>query len=140
MRAVRLVILTLAAAVIVSATQFPYAATLQTRADYGAAIDRVTAEYNNAREECDPIAGHDKAMCMVEAKAAEKRARAVANANYLGTVNARRDSRIASADAGWMIARTSCDAKVLAEKSACVQRAKTENIRLVAAADAGPAR
>jgi hypothetical protein len=125
-----------AGAVILLVTQIPLAATLQTRADYAAAIDRATAEYENALIECDPIAGHDKIMCVVVAKAAEKRAKATAEANYLGTIKAKADSRIANADANWMIARTACDAKRPPAKDVCVSQAKDANIKLVADANA----
>lgn len=140
MRTVQVVIVSLAALVIVTATQVPFATTLQTRADYDAAINAAATEYRAARAECRPIAGHDRDMCIVLAKAAEVRAKAAADEKYLGTIKAKSDRRIANADADWMIARASCDAKLQPEKSACVQKAKFDNLRVVMASEANSAR
>jgi hypothetical protein len=136
MRKSQVVILSLAAMVILTATQLPYATTLQTRADYAAAMDRASAEYRDARIECRPIVGHDQDMCVVVARAAEKRAKAAADATYWGTIKSKADRSIANADADWMIARASCDARLHPDKAACVQNAKAANIRTVAAVQA----
>ena len=129
----RWVILSFAAIVILSATQIPFATTLQTRADYAAAMDRAAIEYRDALAECRPISGHDREMCEVEAQAAELRAKAQADATYWGTIKAKADRRIANADADWMIARASCNAKSQPDKAACVQKARVANLEVVAA-------
>ena len=70
----------MAGAVILSFTQFPFAATMQTRTNYAAAMERVYVVYKDARAQCDPLTGHGKNMCVAEAKAVEKRAKAAAYA------------------------------------------------------------
>src|SRR5271166_1695488 len=75
--------------------QLASATTVQTHAEYTAAVDRASAEYKSARAKCEPLAGHDKDMCVVEAQAGEKRAKALAEANYKGTTESLTDKRIA---------------------------------------------
>jgi len=116
--------------------QLAGAATVQTHADYTAAIDRASADYKNAHAKCEPLAGHDKDMCVVEAQAGEKRAKALAEANYKGTTESRTDSRIANADADLMVAKVACEPKTAQEKDVCVKEAQATQVRLVADAKA----
>jgi len=111
--------------------QLAGATTMQTRAEYSAAVDRASAEYKDARAKCEPLAGHDKEMCVVEAKAVEKRAKASAEANYKGTIEARTDSQIANAEADFMIAKVACDTKPAQEKDVCVKEAQAARVKLV---------
>ena len=131
----RLIVLGIAGAVILSITQFPFAATMQTRADYAAALDRAHDAYGNARALCAPLAGHEWDMCIVEAHALEKRAKAAAEISYKGTIQSRADGRIANADADLMVARVACDSRTGQARGICVKQAKATNVRLVA--DAG---
>src|SRR5271170_8320799 len=89
--------------------QLVSAAPLQTHAEYSAAVDRASLEFKDANAKCEPLAGHAKDMCVVEAQAAEKRAKASAEANYKGTTESRTDSQIANADGDFMIAKVACD-------------------------------
>ena len=91
--------------------QLASAATMQTRAEYTAAVDRASVEYKDAHAKCEPLAGHDKEMCVVEAQAAEKHAKALAEVNYKGTTESRTDGRIANADADLMVAKVACETK-----------------------------
>lgn len=128
----RLLAASIGGATILSFTQFPFAATLQTRADYSAALDRATDAYKDARNKCDPMAGHDKDMCVVEAKAQQKRAKALAETNYTGTITAKTNSRIANADADLMVAKVACDIGTRQQVDECVTQARATNARLVA--------
>jgi hypothetical protein len=116
--------------------QLASATTVQTRAEYSAAVDRASADYKDARAKCEPLAGHDKDMCVVQAQAVEKRAKASAQANYKGTAKARMDSQIANADADFMIAKVACEPKAAQEKAVCVKEAQATQVRLVADAKA----
>jgi hypothetical protein len=116
--------------------QLSSAATMQTRADHSAALEHASAEYKDARAKCEPLIGHEKDMCLVEAKAAEKRARASAEANYRGTIRAKTDSQIANADADFMVAKVACDVKAGPEKDVCVKQAEATRVKLVADAKA----
>jgi hypothetical protein len=116
--------------------QFASATTAQTRADYTAAVDRASAVYKDASAICGPLAGHEKDMCVVDAKAVEKRAKASAEANYKGTIKSRTASQIANADADFMVAKVACDTKAGQEKNVCLKQAQATHVKLVADAKA----
>ena len=137
MNTFRLVVVVIAGATIVLFTQFPFAATMQTRADHAAALARVSEAYQDARTRCGPLAGPAKDMCVVEAKAAEKRATAQAEANYTGTITSKTEGQIANADADFMIARVACDSMTGPEKVVCVKQARATNVKLIANVRAG---
>ena len=86
----RMLIATLSGATLLSFAPFALATT-QTRADYNNALDRASVTYKDSRAKCEPLAGHDKDMCAVEAKAAEKKSKASAG----GTRSASSRSRAA---------------------------------------------
>jgi len=117
---------------LVCSAQFSTAKTTQTRVDYTAAIEHASVVYKESRAKCEPLAGQEKDMCLIEAKAAEKRAKASAEADYKGTIKAKTDSRIANADADFMVAKVACAANVGAEKDICVKQAKAMQVNLVA--------
>jgi hypothetical protein len=119
-----------------SITHIAFAMTTQTRTDYTAAMDRASLVYKDARAKCEPLKGHDKDMCVVEAKAVEKRAKASVEAVYKGTIKAKTESRIANADADYMVSRVACDTKAGQEKDVCVKQAQATQVRLVADAKA----
>ena len=116
--------------------QFAGATTAQTHADYTAAIDRASVVYKDASAKCAPLAGHEKDMCAVDAKAVEKRAKALAEANYKGTIKSRTASQIANADADFMVAKVACDTRSGHEKDVCLKQAKATQVKLVADAKA----
>jgi len=132
MNRIRWVAFCVAGFAIVTFTQFPYAATLQTRVDYAAALERVYETYRIARAQCAPLTGHDRDMCAVAAQAAERRSKAAAEVNYKGTIKSKSDSAIADADADLMIARVACATRIARERSACVSEARDVNVKLVA--------
>lgn len=123
-------------ALILSIAQFASAMTTQTRIDYTAAIERASAVYKEASAKCQPLTGHDKAMCAVEARAVEKRAKASAGANYEGTVKSKTDSLIADADADFMVAKVACDNKAGRDKDVCIKQANATHVKLVVDAKA----
>jgi hypothetical protein len=111
-------------------------ATTQTRIDYNNATSRATAVYKDASAKCAPMTGHEKDMCAVEAKATEKRSKAAAEATYKGTIKAKTASRIANADADFMVAKVACDTRAGQEKDVCVKQAEATHVKLVADAKA----
>jgi hypothetical protein len=116
--------------------QFALAAPIQKRTDYSGAVDRASAVYKDARAKCDALKDNPKDVCVAEAKAAEKRAKAEAEANYMGTVKARTDARIANADAAYMVASAKCDAQTGNEKNVCLTEAKAKQTKAIADAKA----
>jgi hypothetical protein len=127
-----LIATSIAGAVILALTQFPFGSTMQPRTDYSSAIDRIYVAYKDARVQCEPLAGYNRDKCVVDARAMQKRAKASAEVSYKGTTRAKTDSRISNADADWMIARVRCDTTVGQERFACVKLAKATNVRRVA--------
>ena len=116
--------------------QFSTAKTTQTRVDYTAATEHASVVYKESRAKCDPLVGQEKDICLIQAKAVEKRAKASAEADYKGTIKAKTDSRIANADADFMVAKVACAAKAGQEKDICVKQAKATQVKLVADAKA----
>jgi hypothetical protein len=136
MNSLKLLAAAMTGAALLSSAPLALAATTQTHSEYTAALDRATVTYKEARAKCEPLTGHENDMCVVEAKAAEKRAKAAAEANYKGTVKARTNSEIANADADYMVARMACDAKAGQEKDVCVKQAQATQVKVVADAKA----
>jgi len=132
----KLLVASIGGVAILCSAQFSMAKTTQTRVDYTAATEHASVVYKEARAKCDPLAGHEKDMCLIEAKAVEKRAKASAEADYKGTNKAKTDSRIANADADFMVAKVACAAKTGHEKEICVKEAKATQVKLVADAKA----
>jgi hypothetical protein len=123
------------AAMLVSG-QSAFAATTQARADYSATRNQISADYKDAYAKCEPLTGHDREMCLVEARATERRAKASAEANYKGTIRSKTDSQIADANADSMVAKVACEVKAGPEKDLCVQQAEATRVKLVNAAHA----
>jgi len=99
-------------------------AVTMTSADYSAAKSKASADYKAAKTHCDTMKGNDKDVCVAEAKAAEKKAKSEAEAQYKNTDKARRDARIDAAEADYKVAKAKCGALKGDEKSACTKEAK----------------
>ena len=132
----KLLVASMGGAAILSCAQLAFATTSQARSDYTGAVERASVAYKDAHAKCEPLTGHDKDMCAVEAKAVEKKAKALAEADYRGTIKAKTASRIANADADFMVAKVACDIKTTQEKDVCVKQANATHVQLVADAKA----
>jgi chromosome segregation ATPase len=93
------------------------------KARYDARVARAEAEYQVAKERCDDLAGNAKDVCLKEAKAAETKAKADANAERQAS-EARRDAAAAKLDADYRVALERCDTFSGDAKDACVREAK----------------
>lgn len=109
-----------------------------TKDEYRASKDRISAEYKAAKARCDALSGQPKNLCAAEAKAAEKRAKARADADYENTPKAREKAVIADAEATYMVAKEQCAPKSGNDKDVCVKAAKAAETK--AKADAKAAR
>jgi hypothetical protein len=109
-----------------------------TKDEYRATKDRISAEYKAAKAKCDALSGQPKNLCVAEAKAAEKRAKARAEADYENTPKAREKAVIAEAEATYMVAKEQCATKTGNDKDVCVKAAKAAETK--AKADAKAAR
>jgi hypothetical protein len=104
--------------------------------EYGAAKDRAAADYKAAKAKCDGLSGNAKDVCVAEAKAGEKKAKADAEAQYKNTERAQRDARIAVAEADYDVAKARCGAKSGNEKDVCIKEAKAVETKAIADAKA----
>lgn len=105
-----------------------------TKAEYDAAKDRASADYKAANEQCKSLAGNPKDICEAQAKAAQKKADAMAEADYKATPKARADAAETAADADYDVAKQKCDARTGNDKDVCVKEAKA--VQTKAKADA----
>jgi hypothetical protein len=112
------------------------AMTSSSRANYNADIDKATADYKMARDRCGSLNGNDKDVCVEEAKAAEKRAKADAKAHYKHTRQAYTDSLIAAAEADYAVAKAKCGVKSGNDKKVCVEEAKAAQTKAITQAKA----
>lgn len=106
------------------------------KADYNAAKNEAEADYKVMRAKCDSISGNAKDVCVEEAKATEKKATADAEAAYKNTGNARRDARVAAAEADYAVAKARCSAKAGNDKEVCIQEANAAETKAKADAKA----
>ena len=109
-----------------------------TKDEYRATRDRIGADYKAAKAKCDALSGQPKNLCLAEAKAVEKRAKARAEADYENTPKAREKAVIADAEATYMVAKEQCATKTGNDKDVCVKAAKAAETK--AKADAKAAR
>lgn len=96
----------------------------EAKATYLAAEKSASDNYKMARQKCDALTGNPKNVCIEEAKAAEKRSKADAEAEYKNTAEARMKARIAGIDADYALARARCGVIADSGKEACIKEAK----------------
>jgi hypothetical protein len=92
---------------------------------FEAAEERIEAVARKERKACDRLKGRSAELCVVQAKAREKVARAELEAEYEPSLETWQDARDAKADADYAVAREKCDDFKGAAKSRCVQAAKS---------------
>jgi hypothetical protein len=106
-------------------------------ADYGAAKDRISAEYKSAKATCDGLAGNAKDICVEEAKGKEKVAKAELDYKRSGKAEDMSKVAIAKAEADYDVAKERCDDKSGNEKDVCRAAAKAAETKAKADAKAG---
>jgi len=94
------------------------------KSHFRAAKENAAATYKSARQRCDALSGKRRDICIVEAKAEEKRSNANAEANYENTPKARMKAQIAIAEADYSVAKEKCNTKTGSEKHVCMKEAK----------------
>jgi hypothetical protein len=112
------------------------AATDGAKATYKAAKDSASEMYKTERAKCDSLKANPKDVCIEEAKAAEKRSKAEAEAMYKNTPKARMNARVAVADADYGVAKVKCNAQSGDAKDLCVKEAKVVQKKAVVDAKA----
>lgn len=111
------------------------AATGDARATYQAEKQRAADEYKAARAHCKTLSGNPKDVCEEEAKAAEKKSKANAEAKYKNTDRERMKARKVAADADYEVAKEKCEARTGNDQDVCMQEAKAAHTKAKAEAE-----
>jgi hypothetical protein len=109
------------------------AATLS-KAEYKADKTRISADYKAAKAACDSFSGNGKDVCVQEAKAKEKVARAELEFSYSGKAQDHTKVLVAQAESAYALAKEKCGVQAGNAKDVCIKEAKA--IEVAALADA----
>jgi hypothetical protein len=103
---------------------------------YKTNLQRVDAAYKAAKDQCKPLTGNARDVCMAEAKGRQKVGKADAEAEYKGTTKARTAARNARADADFAVAKEKCDDLAGNAKDVCRKEANAAHVSALADAKA----
>jgi hypothetical protein len=99
-------------------------AATMTRAEHGAAEERIEATYKTERNACNLLKANGKDVCEQQAKAKEKVAKAELQASYSGKASDKDKVRMVKADTNYDVAKEMCDDKAGNDKDVCIKEAK----------------
>src|SRR5665647_1967730 len=99
-------------------------AATMSKAEYKADKTRISADYKADKAACAPLAGNAKDICVEEAKAKEKVARAELEYSYSGKPGDQTKVLVAKAKSAYAVAKEKCDDKSGNDKDVCVKEAK----------------
>jgi len=102
------------------------------KADYTADKTRISAEYKTDKAACDAQKANAKDICVEEAKAKEKVARAELEYAYTGKAKDRTKALEAKAKADYAVAKEKCDDQTGNAKDVCVKEAKAVEVKALA--------
>jgi len=124
--------------VIASMLVLPVAhAASMSKADYTAAKTRISAEYKSDKAAYASLAGNAKDICVEEAKAKEKVARAELEYGFTGKAGDRTKVAVAKAESTCAVAKEKCDDQAGNAKDVCVKEAKAVETKALADAKIG---
>lgn len=125
--------LVLAALLPLTATQ----AAMMSKSDYKAAKARISDTYKADKSACTSMMGNAKDVCMEEAKAKEKVARAELEYDHSGKASDRNKVLEVKAKTAYAVAKERCDDLAGNAKDVCVQEAKAQETKALADAKLG---
>lgn len=108
-----------------------------TKSEYNAGKDRISAHYKAAKESCKSLAHNDKDVCMEEAKAKEKVAKAELEHSYTGKPADWTKVLTTRAETAYEVAKEKCDSKAGNDKDVCIKEAKATKTAALADAKLG---
>jgi len=94
------------------------------KADYKIDKQQISTSYKTDKAACDPLKANAKDICVEEAKAKEKVAKAELEFNYTGKANDGNKVLVAKAEAAYAVAKEKCDDLAGNTKDVCVKEAK----------------
>jgi hypothetical protein len=112
------------------------AATLA-KADYKAEKDRISATYKTDKSACASQKDNAKDICVEEAKAKEKVAKAELEFNYTGKADDGNKVMVAKAESAYAVAKEKCDDQSGNAKDVCVKEAKAVEVKALSDAKMG---
>lgn len=104
--------------------------------EYGAAKDRIQADYKADRAACDKLNANAKDICVAEAKGKEKVAEAELKYQRSGKADDANKVQMVKADAAYDVAKERCDDMKGNDKDVCVKEAKANEAKAKADAKA----
>ena len=107
------------------------------KADYSSAKTRISAEYKADKAACAALAGNTKDVCVEQAKAKEKIARAELEYGYSGKPADQTKVMVAKAESTYAVAKEKCDDLAGNPKDVCVKEAKAVEVKALADAKLG---
>lgn len=107
-------------------------AAMISKADHAAGKTRISAEYKTENQACKTLTANAKDICVQEAKAKEKIAKADLEFAYTGTVKDQNKAKVAKAEAMYAVAKERCDDKSGNDKDVCVKEAKAIEVKSLA--------
>jgi hypothetical protein len=124
--------------VVAAMLAFPLAqAAAMTKADYKATKTRIGATYKTDKEACASFKDNAKDVCVEEAKAKEKVARAELEYGYTGKPEDQTEVLEVKAESAYSVAKEKCDDMKGNDKDVCVKQAKAVEIKALADAKLG---
>ena len=112
-------------------------AATMSKADYQAGKTRIRADYKADKAACASRTANAKDICIEEAKAKEKVARAELEYGYTGKPTDQTKVQVAKAEAAYAVAKERCDDQAGNAKDVCVKEAKAAETRALADAKMG---
>lgn len=107
------------------------------KADYQAGKDRIGADYKAASAACASLAANAKDICIQEAKAKDRVARAELEFGYTGKAADGNKVLVAKAQSDHAVAKEKCDDLAGNAKDVCVKTAKATEAKALADAKMG---
>jgi len=112
-------------------------AATMSKVDYKAAKTRISADYKADKAACASMTANAKDICIEEAKAKEKIARAEAEYSYTGKPKDQTTLMQVKAKSAYAVAKEKCDDKTGNDKDVCVKEAKAVETKALADAKMG---
>ena len=107
------------------------------KAEYKAHKTRISADYKADKAACAALAGNAKDICVEEAKAKEKVARAELKYSDSGKAGDQTKVLVAKAKSAYAVAKKKCDDQAGNAKDVCVKEAKAVEVKALADAKMG---
>ena len=107
------------------------------KVDYKSGKNQISAQYKTDKAACASMSDNAKDVCVEEAKAKEKVARAELEYGYSGKPADQNKVMVAKAESAYAVAKEKCDDKAGNDKDVCRKEAKAVETKSLAAAKMG---